>query len=617
MSYSSRLQVRHKAQKYSDYVKQKNAENGNNKPDPTVSAMYNNAGAQVYSGGTRRLDRYRFFDIMETDSTVDTSLSILTDFITQTNDNDEEPFEIKYSEEVSEKEVELLKNTLHLWCQINQFDIKLYDYVRDTLKYGDTFYIRDPETNELIYVDPMNVEAIIVDEQEGKVPKIFRIRDVDINLVTKSITTNMNKLSSPYGNMGITPTYTMLGNAGGIKENGQLSRGALDIDAEHVIQVGLNTKGGILWPFSDSVCSKGFKIYKQKELLSDSSIIFRLQRAVDRRVFKINTAGMPAHKATAYIERFKNEMITKRMPSKNFLESGVYNVSDNIYNPMSLLDDIYLPVNEDGKGSDVTTLQGQTNWEILPEIKFFDNALIRSFGLPQSYFSTQGDDDSKTYNAGRLGDMLVVEMRMAKMIRRYQKIIIKPFDTEFKHFCEKIGVEIDNSIFSLDFHDNMNFGEWIKLELEATHISQFKDMSGLPFISTEFAMRKYLSWSEEDIEENKRLWLIENKDKLKDSVIDTDYQSEITSGLSAVGIPKVTEDIINSKEEDTGGGSGGDFGAGGDFGGGDLGGDLGDLGGEDLGGEGGTEDLDLGGEDLGSPDEEQEDDIEEETGNKK
>ena len=614
MIYSSRLQVKHKAQKYSDYIKQKNAENKNDKADPSVSAMYNNAGAQVYSGGTRRLDRYRFFDIMETDSTVDTSLNILTDFITQTNDNDEEPFEIRYTDEVSDKEVELLKNSLHLWCSTNKLDIKMFDYVRDTLKYGDTFYIRDPETNELIYVDPMNVEAIIVDEQEGKVPKIYRIRDVDINLVTKSITTSMNKLSSPYGNMGITPTYALLGNSSNIKENGQISRGALDIDAKHVVQISLNTKGGVLWPFGESVCTKGFKIYKQKELLSDASIIFRLQRAVDRRVFKINTAGMPTHKANAYIERFKNEMIQRRVPSKNFLESGVFNVSDNIYNPMSLLDDIYLPVNEDGKGSDVTTLQGQTNWEILPEIKYFDDALIRSFGLPQSYFSTQGDDNSKTYNAGKLGDMLVIEMRMAKMIRRYQKIIVEKFDAEFKHYCEKIGVEIDNSVFHLDFHDNMNFGEWIKLEIQSNYISQFKDISSLPFISTEFALKKYLKWSEEDIEENKRLWLIENKDKLKDSTIDTDDNSEITSGLASVCIPKVTEDIINAKEEDNGGSSGGgDFGGmGGDLGdmGADLGADMEDMGGEtDMGMDMEGGDLNIGGEEISD------EEIENETGN--
>ena len=597
MPYSGRLQVAHRSKKFQEYMK-KQREKNREVPNPVVSPMYNNAGAQVYSGGTRRIDRYRFFDIMETDSTIDTALNILTDLITQNNDNDELPLKINYIEEVSDKEVELLENSLRMWLKLNELDVKMYDYVRDTLKYGDTFYIRDPETQELIYVDPYNVEAVIVDEQEGKVPQIYRIKDVDINLVNKSIVTSSAKLASPYGNMGLTPTYSMMGTTGGIKENGQLSRGALDVDAKHVIHISLNTKGGILWPFGDSVLTKAFKTYKQKELLEDASIIFRLQRATDRRVFKINVGNMPTHKAQQYIERFKNEMIQRRVPSKNFLESGVYNVSDNIYNPMSITDDIYLPVNEDGKGSDVSVLQGQTNWDILPEIQFFDNALIRAMGLPQNYFSTQGEESNKTYNAGRLGEMLQIEMRTAKMIRRYQKIIANSFDKEFKQFCKNIGVEIDESIFNLTFCDNMNFGKWIELEIQANYISQFKDLADFSYMSKEFILKKYLNWTEADIEENKRLWMIENQDKLKNSSIETVSKSDLSVGLSAVGIPKVTEDIVMSKGEDHGGGSGGSLGGGGDFGG-DLGGDLGDIGGgePDLGG-GDEFDFGLGGEET-------------------
>lgn len=624
MSYSGKLQVIHKAKKYSDYMKQREKESHNDKPDPSISGMYANAGVQVYSGGTRRIDRYRFFDIMESDSTVDTALTIIADFITQTEESDEDPFRIVYTDEVSDKEVELIKNALHLWCEKNQLDIKLFDYVRDTIKYGDSFYIVDPETQELIYVEPANVEAIIVDEEKGKEPRIYRIRDVDINLVNKSITTSLTNYASPYGNMGITPSYAIAGNAGGIKENGQLSRGALDVDAQHVLHISLNTKGGAMYPFGESLCTKAFKIYKQKELLTDSSIIFRLQRAVDRRVFKLNTSGMPSHKATAYLERFKNEMITRRIPSKNFLESGVWNASDSIYNPMSLMDDIYLPVNDEGKGSDVSVLSGQTNWEILPEIKFFDDALIRAFGLPQNYFGTQGDENGKNYSAGKLGELLVVEMKTAKMIRRLQKIIANGFDKEFKSFCKKIGIEVDNNIFKLDFHDNLNFGEWVKLDIQSNYISQFKDMSDFSYMSKEFLMKKYLKWSEEDIAENKRLWKLENKHKLDKYSIDTEYESELSAGLSAVGIPKVTEDVIASKDndEEEGGEGGGGFG-GGSSGGLDFGGDSGGFG-DDLGGDlgddfgmgGGEEGGEMGDiENVDDSNDEMTDEIEEESGN--
>ena len=195
-------------------------------------------------------------------SMIDDQKYILNQIIQIVNDNNVKAVIIAgdvYDRQIPPQEaVCLLDDFL---TKLNELDVKMYDYVRDTLKYGDTFYIRDPETQELIYVDPYNVEAVIVDEQEGKVPQIYRIKDVDINLVNKSIVTSSAKLASPYGNMGLTPTYSMMGTTGGIKENGQLSRGALDVDAKHVIHISLNTKGGILWPFGDSVLTKAFKTY--------------------------------------------------------------------------------------------------------------------------------------------------------------------------------------------------------------------------------------------------------------------------------------------------------------------------------------------------------------------
>ena len=39
---------------------------------------------------------------------------------------------------------------------------------RNTIKYGDQFFIRDPETWDLYYGNPMDVTKAVVNEAKGK-----------------------------------------------------------------------------------------------------------------------------------------------------------------------------------------------------------------------------------------------------------------------------------------------------------------------------------------------------------------------------------------------------------------------------------------------------------------
>ena len=60
------------------------------------------------------------------------------------------------------------------------------------LVYGDCIFVRDPETFEWEYVDPKNVDKVIVDELKGKDPEAYFIRDLDLNLTSKFLTTQKN-----------------------------------------------------------------------------------------------------------------------------------------------------------------------------------------------------------------------------------------------------------------------------------------------------------------------------------------------------------------------------------------------------------------------------------------
>jgi hypothetical protein len=130
-----------------------------------------------------------------------------------------------------------------------------------------------------------------------------------------------------------------------------------------------------------------FKVYKQKELLEDSIIIYRVQRAPERRVFYIDVGDMPTHKARQHLERIKNEIHQRRIPSKT---GGGANVVDSAYNPLSIMEDYFFAQTAEGRGSKVETLPGGENLGQIDDLKFFNDKLLRGLRVPPSYFGWYG-----------------------------------------------------------------------------------------------------------------------------------------------------------------------------------------------------------------------------------
>jgi hypothetical protein len=77
-------------------------------------------------------------------------------------------------------------------------------------------------------------------------------------------------------------------------------------------------------------------------LLEDSVLIYRVQRAPERRIFKIDVGNMPSHMAMQFVERVKNEMHQRRIPTNT---GGGANMMDASYNPLSINEDFFFPVN--------------------------------------------------------------------------------------------------------------------------------------------------------------------------------------------------------------------------------------------------------------------------------
>ena len=510
---------------------------------------------EIYSGQANRVDRYYQYELMDQDPEINAALDIISEFCTEVNPENNTTFKFAFLDDPTDVEMSLLNESLHAWYRLNELDRRMFRLFRNTLKYGDQFLIRDPETNKLYHADSRNCDKVIVNESAGKEPEQYIFRNLNVNLMSLNVTqiqpgangaTPYSQAPSVLGATAPRNSQNGFGGGGGAGGRFDKSQEQTAVEAEHVVHISLSEGLDANWPFGFSILENVFKTFKQKELIEDAIIIYRVQRAPERRVFYVDVGNLPSHLAMQYVERVKNEIHQRRIPS---MTGGSQNIMDATYNPLSINEDYFFPQTSEGRGSKVDTLPGGENLGQIDDLRFFTNKLFRALRIPSSYLPTGADDSAATYNDGRVGTSLIQELRFNKYCERLQNLVIPSLDLDFKVFLKKRGVNIDTSLFELKFTSPQNFSAFKTVDVDSNRINNFSSMTTYPFISKRWAMERYLGLSQEEIIANEAAWKRENKSMLPGDTEDANLRAvgvtpgtlgsdtELAAGLDAEGAP--------------------------------------------------------------------------------
>jgi len=524
----------------------RNPDVGRGRGGEVQSSKWNSYLSEVYTGQPNRVDRYAQYDNMDIDSEINAALDTIAEFCTQFDDNKGVPFDMFYKQEPTEAEQQVLEKSLKQWCNINDWDRRIWRVMRSTLKYGDQFFVRDPETYELLWINPADLTKIIINDSKGREIEQYVLRNLALNLIDKTAT-NPVEHSTAYNTMvGMSKAAPILQNFRQNAPNGtNISDKEFAVDASHIIQLTLSEGMDANWPFGTSVLEPIFKIYKQKELLEDAIIIYRVQRAPERRVFYIDVGNMPSHMAMSFVERVKNEIHQRRIPTRT---GGGSTIMDASYNPLSMLEDYFFAQTAEGRGSKVEVLPGGTNLGEIDDLKFFTNKLMRALRIPTSYLPAGPDDGTGIYQDGRVGAAYIQEYRFNKYCQRLQNLISPILDHEFKMFLKWKGVEVDSGLFDLRFLEPQSFSEYRDIELNGQRLQAFTQVAETSYLARRFVLEKYLGLSKDEIKENERMWKEENAGATPAGAMDIDTSN---TDLASVGIRQPNLTPLETKELET------------------------------------------------------------------
>lgn len=453
---------------------------------------------RLVQGSASRSVRYREYDIMDNDTDVSAALDIIAEEVTGNTPKSESPLEIKITSEneqmVSSALVVTVKAALKTWCTLQDWNKRLYPVIRQTLKYGDSFFLR-PQTKKFdkyLTIHPKNVIGAIVPEND----------------VTRVLGWNIKTDYRKANNLG--------GNSSGLGLSGQTDANAYNIEnfnESDVIRFTMNSDMSDEAPFGESILKSIYKTFKQKELLEDAVLIYRIQRAPERRVFKIETGKMPPNRVAAHLEQIKNEFRQKKVPAAY----GGKNSVESVYNPQSQNEDFFLSM-RDGVGSTIETLPSGQNLGELQDLEYFYKKMWRGLRIPQSYMDSSSEGG--TFNDGAVGIAYQQEIIFTLMIERYQKQIEETLDREFKRFLYEQKIRVDTTVFRVTLPEPSNFAKSKQQAIDAQMINVYQNIKDDENLSARFKLKRFLGLSEEEIIMNQRLKLEEmgiNPDTAKKS----------------------------------------------------------------------------------------------------
>jgi capsid assembly protein Gp20 len=439
---------------------------------------------RLVQGSATRITRYREYDVMDADIDIARALDIVSEEMTGFNSKSNLPLQIEVTagseQDVKSKDVVTLNAALKTWCQLQCWDLRIRPLVRTMLKYGDVFFFRPKKKNKKwIYVNPKQVIGAVVSQDD-----VTEVKGWHIKVDTKK----------SQGNLGTNIYYNVQGN---------LYDQNVDVfNAEEVIRFTKNDDMSDEAPFGESILRTIFRTFKQKELLEDAVIIYRIVRAPERRVFYLETGNMPSHKVAAYLEQVKNEIREKKIPTMQ----GGKNQIESIYNPMSMQEDFFFAVNSQGKSSRVETLPGGQGLGELKELDYFYLKMWRGLRIPASYMGiSTSEEGMSAFTDGAVGIALIQEILFMKYCEQLQLHVEHVMDIEFKKFLHDIQLNIDPTIFKVVLPAPTNWAKSKQNKTDSDSVNVYNSVKDDPSISPRFAQEKYLQLSKDEIKRNEYL----------------------------------------------------------------------------------------------------------------
>ena len=299
----------------------------------------------------------------------------------------------------------------------------------------------------------------------------------------------------------------------------------------------LHTTSGLMSEDNKLVLShlhKAIKPLNQLRILEDATVIYRISRAPERRIFYIDVGNLPKLKAEQYLR----DMMAKHK-NRTIYDATTGEIKDD-RKFMTMLEDYWLPRRDGGKGTEITTLPPGQNLGEMDDVLYFQKKLYRSLNVPVSRLEPETG-----FSLGRASEISRDEIKFQKFIGRIRLKFSKLFEAALEKQLILKGVIASEDWPALrremrfDYITDNHFSELKEIEIMRERLSTINDVD--PYIgkyfSTEWVKKNILRQTDKEIE-NMHAEMMADTEGEQENIDDYGVQSDGEDG----GFPSAPQD---------------------------------------------------------------------------
>ena len=247
-------------------------------------------------------------------------------------------------------------------------------------------------------------------------------------------------------------------------------------------------------PYGTSYLNAARRHWRMLSLMEDMMLIYRLERSIERRVYKIYVGAIDDADVQAYVEQIANNF--KRTPIIDPM-TGQVDLRKNI---LSVDQDIFIPVRDQNAPTPIDTLSAAQNLTAMDDIKFVQNKVLTALRIPKSFLNFEE-------NAGDGKNLALMDIRFTRVINRIQQAFLMELTKVASIHLYLLGFEDDLTNFNLTMNNPSTQAEQLEIDNLQKKISAVRDAvsdpgNGLPVMSQTRALKQIMKWSDKEIKEN-------------------------------------------------------------------------------------------------------------------
>lgn len=244
-------------------------------------------------------------------------------------------------------------------------------------------------------------------------------------------------------------------------------------------------------PYGVSHLQKARRAWRMWSMMEDAMLISRLDRSIERRIFKIYVGGIDDSDVQAFVQDVANNF--KRMPVIDPATGQV----DLRKNFLDVSSDYFIPVRDPNAPTPIETLQGTTNQASMDDIQYMQNKILSALRVPKSFLNFQEAQ-------GKGQNLSFIDTRFARMINKIQRYLLLELQKVAQIHLFLLGFEEEMSNFTLSLNNPSSQTKSAELDELTKKLSVLQTAlsdpgNGIPMMSMHKALREIMDFTDNDI----------------------------------------------------------------------------------------------------------------------